>query len=106
MQVLKDNENLYGFAWLECASRQHNGIVTLKMFSVRQDMNGMGIGKTMLELIEARLPKCWVLRAECTPYAKGMKALLRHSGFKRERQSIVPMGCHGLDVYIKDTSGV
>lgn len=93
-------DNLVGFAWLSRPA-EDNREISLSMFAVSPEQMGRGHGRTLLEKIEMIIPKGMSLRAECTPYSPGMKTMLKHSGFRRLPQSIVPKGCRGLDVYIK-----
>jgi hypothetical protein len=98
--VYENMNNLLGFAWLSRGGGEEPQI-SLSMFALAPEYMGKGWGKLFLEKIESVIPKGQSLRAECTPYAQNMKSMLKHNGFRRLRQSIVPAGCRGLDVYIK-----
>lgn len=93
-------DSLIGFAWLS-GPTEENTEISLSMFAVSPEHAGKGYGRKLLEKIETIIPKGMALRAECTPYSPSMKTVLKHSGFRRLPQSIVPKGCRGLDVYIK-----
>ncbi len=101
LSVLEHDGEFVGFAWVQQAMGQAPLLVNVLMLSIAPKYVGMGCGRTLLDKVVQRLPKGAVLRAECTRYADGMKALLRRSGFARRRQSLVRPNCLGLDVYEK-----
>ncbi|WP_353851326.1 GNAT family N-acetyltransferase [Aquitalea sp.] len=98
--VYANMNSLLGFAWLSRYAGEEPEI-SLSMFGLSPEYMGKGWGKLFLEKIESVIPRGQSLRAECTPYAQNMKTMLKRNGFRRLRQSIVPAGCRGLDVYIK-----
>lgn len=101
LAVLEYGDEFIGFTWLQQVMDNGHPLVSVLMFSVAPEHSGRGFGQALLGNIVRRAPKGAVVRAECTRYASRMKSLLRRAGFIRRRQSVVPPGFHGLDVYEK-----
>lgn len=101
LAVLEHGDEFIGFTWLQQVIDNGHPLVSVLMFSVAPEHGGKGYGQALLGNILRRAPKGAVVRAECTRYANRMKSLLRRAGFIRRRQSVIPPGCHGLDVYEK-----
>lgn len=95
--LLSQGQRAAGFCWLLPAPGL--SAARIDMFSLASPYQCGGGGTAMLRALLQALPAEHILLAECTPYAAGMKRLLKRNGFRRDRQSRVQHGCVGLDVY-------
>lgn len=96
--LIENDQDTLGFVQLGSDSICPNKIF-IEKFSIAPKFRKQGYGRKMLQSIVELLRTRYSLIAYCTPQAKVMKHLLKTTRFERQKQSIVPFGCRGLDAY-------
>ncbi|WP_188701678.1 GNAT family N-acetyltransferase [Silvimonas iriomotensis] len=97
--LIRGEDADHGFAWVQRTPDEQE-VYCIDMISLDQQARGKGLGTAAVMALQQKIGPQASLIALCTPYAKTMRALLRGSGFKRNKQSlVVPDSNHGIDLY-------